>query len=152
MEEEGVKEVVVDTYTLLAIVYDEVSGKARRVLEDIRTGRVKGLIPATVAYEYIIHWLKGRIPGLKSIDEVVTYLKTYFRIVNLFLEDYLEVAKIKVKGDQLLKEAEDPGLRNRRLSIVDSTVVALAQKKIPVISGDRDLAHVAKEGNIEVIW
>ncbi len=153
MEQEKTREVVIDTYALLAIVYDEVGEKAKKVLEDIRSGRTKGLIPVSVAYEYTIHWLKGRIPGLKNIDEVVTYLKTYFKIVNLSFEDYIEAAKIKIKGDELLKNAKDPSLRNRRLSIVDSTVITLAQKKrLPIVSGDKDLIYVARKENIETIW
>ncbi len=153
MEQEKIREVVIDTYALLAIVYDEVAEKAKKVLEDIHSGRIKGLVPVTVAYEYIIHWLKGRIPGLKDIDEVVTYLKTYFKIVNLSFEDYVEAAKIKTRGDALLRKAEDPDLRNRRLSIVDSTVIALARKKkLPIVSGDKDLIYVARKENIKTIW
>jgi len=71
---EEVKEVIVDTYALLAIVFDEVSARARDVLEGIRWGRVKGLLPVTVAYEYVLHWLRGRIPAFKSSSEVLTYL------------------------------------------------------------------------------
>ena len=151
--EKEVREVVIDTYTLLAIVYDEVSDNARSVLEGIHRGVIRGLIPVTVAYEYIIHWLRGRIPGLKSIDEVVTYLRTYFKIVNLDLYDYLKAARIKVRGDRLLMEAEDPVLRMRRLSIVDSTVIALAMKYgVPIVTGDKDLSYVAEKESLRIIW
>ncbi len=39
MGQEGVKEVVIDTYALMAIVYDEVGENAREVLNKIRTQR-----------------------------------------------------------------------------------------------------------------
>jgi predicted nucleic acid-binding protein len=152
-EEKEPRRVVVDTYTLLAIVYDEVGGGARRILEGVRRGRVEGLVPVTVAYEYVVHWLRGRIPALKSIDEVVTYLKSYFKIVTLDFYDYIEAARIKVDGDRMLREAEDESLRTRRLSIVDSTVITVARKeKAPIVSGDKDLAYVARRKGIEVIW
>ena len=73
--EQEIKEVVIDTYALTAIVYDEVGRNAIKIFKGIRSGNIKGLIPTTVAYEYIVHWLRGRIPGLKNIDEVITYLK-----------------------------------------------------------------------------
>ena len=153
MGQEGVKEVVIDTYALMAIVYDEVGENAREVLNKIRRGEVSGLVPVSVAYEYIIHWLRGRIPGLRSIDEVVTYLKSYFKVVELSFEDFVEAAKIKVEGDRLLKKARDKELRSRSLSIIDSTVIALAlRKQAPIITGDRDLAYIAERKGVEVIW
>ena len=153
MEEEEFGEVVVDTYTLLAIAYDEVGVKARRILEAIRLGRVRGLIPVTVVYEYVIHWLRGRIPALKNIDEVETYLKTYFKIIDLGYQDYVRAAEIKVRGDELLRGSRDEKLRYRRLSFVDSTIIAVAiRRKAPIVSGDRDLAYVASRYNAAIIW
>ena len=153
MEAEEPKRVVVDTYALLAIVYDEVGSKARRVLEGIRVRRVEGLVPVTVAYEYVVHWHRGRIPGLKSLDEVVTYLRSYFKVEPLDLDDYLEAARIKARGDRMLREAEDRTLRSRRLSIIDSTVIAVAlRRKAPILTGDRDLAYVAAREGVKVIW
>ena len=107
----------------------------------------------SVVYEYIIHWLRGRIPGLRSIDEAVTYLKSYFKVVELSFEDFVEAAKIKVEGDGLLKKASDKELRSRSLSTIDSTVIALAlRKRAPIITGDRDLAYIAERKGVEVIW
>ena len=123
------------------------------MLSDIHRGRVRGVIPATVAYEYVVHWLRGRIPGLKSIDEVIAYLKSYFEVEALEFDDYLEAARIKVKGDEMLRKAKDEVLRSRKLSIVDSTVIALARReKAPIVSGDRDLVYVAAKEEIETIW
>jgi len=147
------EEVVIDTYALMAIVYDEVGGDAREVLMRVRSGEVRGIIPATVAYEYIVHWLRGKIPGLQSLDEVVTYLRSYFKIVDLTTSDFIEAAKIKAEGDDVLRSAEDKELRSRRLSMVDSTVIALAlRRKAPLITGDKDLAYVAKVKGVKVVW
>ena len=147
------EEVVIDTYALMAIVYDEVGEDAREVFMRVKSGEVKGLIPATVAYEYVVHWLRGRIPGLQSLDEVMTYLRSYFKLVSLTTSDFIEAAKIKVEGDNILRNAEDEELRSRRLSIVDSTVIALALKrKAPLITGDKDLAYVARAKGVKVVW
>jgi len=56
--------VVIDTYALLAMAYGELSNTAREVLLSVRKRRVKGLVPVTVAYEYLVHWHRGRIPVL----------------------------------------------------------------------------------------
>ena len=153
MGREGSRKVVIDTYTLLAIVYDEVGDSARNVLEGIRRGDIDGLIPATVLYVYVVHWLRGRIPGLRSIDELVTYLRSYFKIVELDLNDYINAAKIKIEGDKMLAEAKDVTLRSRRLSMVDSTVITVAHKaKSPIVTGDKDLTYVARKMGVEVIW
>ncbi len=150
---EKVNEVIIDTYALMAIVYDEVGKEAMKVLNDVKLGKVKGLIPTTVAYEYVIHWLRGRIPGLKSINEVITYLRRYFKVIELTFEDFIEAAKIKIEGDELLKKARDERLRIRRLSIVDSTVIISALKRgVPIITGDTDLTYVANSKGIKVIW
>jgi len=145
LEAERLRRVVVDTYTLIAVAYDEVGERIRDVLNGIRRGRIEGLIPITVVYEYVVHWRRGRIPALRSLDEVVTYLRSYFRVEPLGLDDYIEAAKIKVRGDE--------ALRGRRLGIVDSTVIALARRvRAPILPGDRDLTYVATEAGIEVIW
>jgi len=146
-------EVVINTYALMAIVYDEVGGEARKALMRVRSGDLRGLVPATVAHGYVVHWLRGRVPGLRSLDEVVTYLKSYFKLVSLTTNDFIEVAKIKVEGDSMLSGAGDEELRSRRLSVVDSTVIALAlRRKAPIITGDKDLTYVARSRGVEVIW
>jgi predicted nucleic acid-binding protein len=51
----------------------------------------------------------------------------------------------------MLKESIE--FRNRSLSFTDSTVIWLAVKmKIPIVTGDKDLAYVAKRKGVEVIW
>lgn len=147
------KTVIVDTYALLAMAFGELSRTASQVLQDIRNGRVVGVVPVTVAYEYLVHWHRGRIPALRTVEEVVTFLTTYFKLESLSLEDWLRAAEVKHKGDSLLRRAEDQALRARRLSIVDSTVIACALRlKAPVLTGDRDLAYVASRLGVTTIW
>ncbi|MCS7367056.1 MAG: PIN domain nuclease, partial [archaeon YNP-WB-062] len=74
MEEERVKAAVVDTYAILAMAYGELGGNAEKVLLQIRRGEVVGYLPATVAYELSIHWLRGKIPTLKSLEALKTFI------------------------------------------------------------------------------
>ncbi len=97
--------------------------------------------------------MRGKIPGLRSIDEVITYLRRYFKVIELTFKDFIEAARIKIEGDELLKKAKDERLRRRRLSIVDSTVIRLAiEKGAPIVTGDTDLTYVASSKGIKVIW
>ncbi|MCR6691938.1 MAG: PIN domain-containing protein [archaeon YNP-LCB-003-016] len=151
MEEERVKAAVVDTYAILAMAYGELGGNAEKVLLQIRRGEVVGYLPATVAYELSIHWLRGKIPTLKSLEELKTFITRYFRIVELKLNDYIESAKIKVEGDEMLRGS--PELEGRSLSIVDSTIIWLAlELNAPIVTGDKDLSHVARRKGVEIIW
>jgi predicted nucleic acid-binding protein len=153
LEEEKLEKIIIDTYALMAIVYDEVSDKAREILESIRRGEIKGLIPVTVVYEYVIHWLRGRIIAFKNIDEVITYLKTYFRIINLDVEDYVRAAQIKVLGEEYLRSSNIEELKSRSLSFTDSTILALAEKlEIPILTNDKDLCYVALKMGVKTLW
>jgi len=113
--------VIVDTYTLLAMAFGELSDVATQTLQSVRSGRIVGVVPITVAYEYLVHWYRGRIPALRAPEEALTFLTTYFRIESLSLADWVKAAEVKHAGDNMLREARDPTLRTRRLSIVDST-------------------------------
>lgn len=145
--------VVVDTYAFLAMVYDELTDVAKDVMLDIYRGKIRGVVPSTVGYEFALHWLRGRIPGLKSLDEVGLFLQAYFEIAELKIRDFVEIASIKSRGDKLLAESKDPSISSRRLSLVDASVIHVALKhNAPVVSGDRDLRYVAKEFNIRVLW
>lgn len=152
MEERGkVKAVVIDTYAVLAMAYGELGEKAEDIMLRIRRGEVTGYLPATAVYELYVHWLRGRIPAIKSEEELKTFTTRYFRVVELRLDDYIESAKIKVEGDKILREV--PELAGRSLSIVDSTLIWLAQKlHAPIVTGDKDLMHVARKRGIITIW
>jgi len=81
------------------------------------------------------------------------YLREYFNVINLDFEDYIKAAEIEVRGDELLKKAKMEELRKRRLSIVDSTVIALAlREKLPILTGDKDLRYVAEKIGVKTIW
>mgnify|MGYP000710487279 CR=1 FL=1 len=150
-EEAG--EVVVDTYALMAMVFGELSDTAEDILLGIHDGRIKGIIPSTVGYEFTLQWLRGRVPGLHSIGEVEAFLHAYFVVTNLTLEDFVEIARIKVEGDKLLVSSGDEELASRRLSLVDSSVILTATKfNAPIVTGDRDLTYVAEKLGLKVLW
>jgi predicted nucleic acid-binding protein len=151
LEEERVKAVVVDTYAILAMAYGELGRNAEEVLLKIRRGEAVGYLPATVAYELSVHWLRGKIPALKSVEELKTFITKYFRVVELKLDDYIESAKIKVEGDEMLRGSLE--LEGRSLSIVDSTIIRLAlELNAPIVTGDKDLSHVAERKGVKIVW
>ncbi len=92
------------------MVFDELTDVAKEIMLDIYRGKIRGPIPSTVGYEFALHWLKGRIPGLKSLDEVTVFLQAYFEVIELNVKDYIEIASIKAKGDNLLSTSRDPNL------------------------------------------
>ena len=129
------------------MAYGTLSERARDVMLKVREGRVEGLIPTTVAYELAVHWLRGRLPALKSLDELRTFLTSYFKVVEHSLDDYLERARVKSIGDKLVSSM------GRRLSFVDSTVIHVAKKlRAVIVSGDKDLTAVAESMGVEVVW
>ena len=145
--------VVVDTYALLAMVFDELSVRAREVLLAIRRGGVEGVVTNLVVYEFALHWQRGRVPALKTVDELLTFFNTYFKIVDLSYRDLVEVAIVKSRGDEILGKCEDPSLRSRRLSITDASLIYIAKKlELPILTGDRDLTYVARAMGVKVIW
>ena len=95
---------------------------------------MEGLIPTTVAYELTVHYLRGRLPVLKSLDELRSFLTSYFTIVELSLDDFLESAKVKSEEDRLVSSM------GMRLSFVDSTIIHMVKKlRAGVVTGDKDL-------------
>ena len=153
MGEEEIQRVIVDTYALMAMVFGELTPKAENIMYSIYRGEVTGIVPETVAYEYAIQWYRGRIPALKNIDEVKAFLKTYFVIRELEFEDYVKAAEIKVMGDKLLGESGDEDLVQRRLSLIDSTILITAlSEKCPILTGDKDLTYVALKLGLHVLW
>ncbi|RLG42697.1 MAG: PIN domain nuclease [Thermoproteota archaeon] len=153
IEGERVERVIVDTYALMAAVFGELPPRARQVLIGIREGRVEGLVPPTVPYEFAVHWLRGRIPGLTSLAEVMAFFSAYFSVIDFSLEDYVASAELKVKGDEMLSSSGDSRMSGRRLSLVDASVIRAAlRERAPVVTGDADLSHVAAKLGIAVIW
>ncbi len=142
-----------DTYALMAMVFGELPPRAERVLRGIREGEFEGLVPPTVPYEFAVHWLRGRVPGLGSMGEVRAFFSAYFRVLEVTLEDYLAAAEIKERGDGILASSGDRELAARRLSLTDATVIRAAQAEgAPILTGDADLSYVAKSLGVEVVW
>jgi len=105
-----------------------------------------------VAYEFALQWCKGKIPGLKSLDEVEAFLKAYFTPHRMGLEDYVQAALVKAKGDELLAAAPDPDSRGRRLSLTDAAIIVTARRRrASVATGDRVLMYVASHTGVKVI-
>lgn len=147
------EKVVVDTYALLAMAFGELPTRAERAMVAIRRREVEGIVPTTVPYEFAVHWSRGRLPGLKSHNEIVAFFSAFFTVVDLSLRDYVEVAMVKAKGDEILASSGDPRLSSRRLSLVDASVIYTAKKvDAPVITGDLDLSYVARALGVEVTW
>lgn len=64
----------------------------------------------------------------------------------------MKAARIKAEGDQLLKEASEPGLRGR-ISVTDATTSALALRfGASLVAGDRDLRYVADRIGVKIVW
>ncbi len=84
-------------------------------------------------YEFIVQWLREDT-RLRNLDEVLTFLQTYFTPVNSLLQHYVRVVTVKVRGDECLRDAESPELRARKLSLCDAIVIVLAKEhKAPMV-------------------
>jgi predicted nucleic acid-binding protein len=141
--------VVIDTYALMAMIFGELTEKAERALLDVRYRRKEGILPSTVAYEFFLQWLRGRIP-FKSDSEVKGFLLGYFRVVNFKAEDYIEMAKLKYEGDRILQQSN---FKDNRLSLVDASILLVSlREEAPIVSGDDDLRYVASMMGIEILW
>ena len=144
--------VIVDTYALMADLTGQAPPAALSVLEDVRRGRVSGTIHYLVIYELAYHWLRGRLP-FKDGEELLTFVDAYFTVAALDPGLAVSAAKVKMEGDAMLRESEDPELRRRRLSAADAATIALARRlDAPIITGDKDLTHMARSLGIKVIW
>ena len=85
--------------------------------------------------------------------ELLEFVNTYFTVKYLDASTAVKASEVKILGDKLLADSENPRLRRRRLSIADATTIVLAMsEKAPIITGDADLSYVAKKLGINVIW
>jgi len=90
---------------------------------------------------------------LKNLDEVVTFLTTYFKVVDLGYRDLVEIVIIKARGDEILRNCSDASMKSRRLSLTDASLIYLATKRrVPIVTGNKDLSYVARSMGIEVLW
>ncbi len=149
---EEIRAVVVDTYALMADLTGQSTLKAIELLDSIRIGKTKGIIHYLIIYELSYHWRKGRLP-FRDEEELMEFVNTYFSIYRLDLALMIDSSKIKIIGDNYLRNSRRRDLRNRRLSVSDSLTIAIAKRlNIPIITGDKDLSYVARKMGIKVIW
>jgi predicted nucleic acid-binding protein len=141
------KRVIVDTYALMAKATGEITSKADKYLEDVRAGKLIGVIHPIITYEFLLQVHKCRIPILKTAKEALDFLQIYFLTINLQNPIASMAAEIRFKSESFLTKLK------RHLSVCDSVTIAIAKDtRIPIISGDHDLQIVAKEEGVEVIW
>ena len=144
---EAPKTVIIDTYTLMAKATGEITPKANKHLENVRSGKMKGIIHPIITYEFLLQFYKGRTPIFKTAEESLGFLETYFSTAELSNTMSLLAAEIRFKSDMLV-----PTIK-RSLSVCDSLTIALAKRtKSPIVTGDKDLRAVAEEENVDTIW
>ena len=80
MVREGRREVVVDTYAIIADLTGQASPKAYQVLDSIRLGDVRGIVHYLIVCELAYHWRRERVPFISS-SELIDFIETYFTIV-----------------------------------------------------------------------
>lgn len=132
--------VIVETYALMAKATGEITPKANRYVENVRSGKIKGTIHPVITYEFLLQFHKGRIPIFKTPEETLDFLETYFSTAELSNSLALMAAEIRFKSEALLTKLK------RSLSVCDSLTIAIAKKtKSPIITGDKDLQAVAEK-------
>jgi len=123
----------------------EITAKANEYLNNVRIGKVKGLIHPIIVYEFLLQVVRRRIPIFTSAEEALDFLESYFSTVKVENRLAMEAAKVRVKSEKQLKQ--------RRLSICDAFTIALAKSiKASIITGDKDLQAIAEQEGIKVIW
>ncbi len=100
---------------------------ATNILDKIGSGDVKGILHYLIIYELSYHWRKGKTNFFYNDKELLDFIETYFDLTPLDSQTALKASKIKIVGDQLLKESNDPMLRHRKLSVSDVTTITLAE-------------------------
>jgi hypothetical protein len=112
----------------------------------IKHGEITGILPVNVVYELVLHWLRNKFPVFRNIEEMKTFTLMYFKATDLKLGDYVESAKMKVEGDEMLKSNLE--LKEGTLSLIDSTIPWTAIKHhAPIVTGDRDSMGSEEKGS-----
>jgi predicted nucleic acid-binding protein len=150
--DEKIKAIIVDTYAIIADLTGQAPAEAAELIEEVRLGRIKGILHYLIIYELSYHWRRGRLP-FRDEEEILEFINTYFTVKTLDENLAVEASKIKILGDKLLASSNNLALRQRRLSVADATTIALAMReKIPIVTGDTDLSYVARKLGIKVFW
>mgnify|MGYP000371380604 CR=1 FL=1 len=116
---EKVRKVIVDTYALMSKASGEITAKANEYLNNVRIGKVEGLIHPIIVYEFLLQVVRRRIPIFTSAEEALDFLESYFSTIKVENRLAMEAAKVRVKSEKQLKQ--------RRLSICDAFTIALAK-------------------------
>ena len=141
------RKVIVDTYALMAKATEEITPKANRCLEDIRTGKIVGVIHPLITYEFLLQVHRQRIPIFKTANEALDFLETYFSTIELRNPIASIAAEIRFRSKRLLTKLK------RHLSVCDAMTIAVAKRVgSPIVSGDLDLTSVARQEGVNVIW
>ncbi len=136
-----------DTYALIAKATSEITPKANVCLENVKRGKVKGIIHPLITYEFLLQFYKGRMPIFTTSSEALEFLEGHFSTVDISNRVALEAAQVKFKSEELIAKLK------RRLSVCDSVTIAIAKEwKSPIVSGDKDLQAVAEKERVEIIW
>jgi predicted nucleic acid-binding protein len=144
--------VIVDTYAIIADLTGQATAKAVEILDEVRVGRIEGILHYLIVYELAYHWRRGRLP-FRDEGELLEFIDTYFTVKALDAATAIEASEVKVLGDKLLAASEDPGLQRRRLSIADATTIVLAKRVgAPIVTGDTDLSYVARRLGASILW
>ena len=139
--------IIVDTYALMAKATGEITPTANKYLENVRSGKVKGVIHPLITYEFILQFYRGRIPIFKTPEETLDFLETYFSTAELSNSVALMAAEIRFESDALVTRLK------RSLSVCDSLTIAIAKRtKSPIMTGDKDLQAIAEKENVDIIW
>lgn len=146
---EALRAVVVDTYALMAKATSEITPRADECLENIKRGKIKGMIHPLITYEFLLQFHKGRMPIFEASSEALEFLEGHFSTVEISNQVALEAAEIRFKSERLIVKLK------RQLSVCDSVTIAIAKEwKSPIVSGDKDLQTVktAKKEYVDIIW
>jgi len=139
--------VVVDTYALMAKATSEITPEADTCLEDVRRGKIRGIIHPLITYEFLLQFYKGRTPIFTTPSETLEFLEKHFSTSEISNRTALTAAEVRFKSDELIAKLK------RHLSLCDSMTIAVAkERKSPIISGDKDLQTVADKEHVEIIW
>ena len=146
------KTVIVDTYAIMADLTGQIPNSAAETLDDVRRGRIKGVLHYLIIYELAYHWKRGRLP-FRDEEELLEFINRYFTITTLDADTALKASEVKLIGDKSLATSRDPSLRRRKLSVADATTIAIAiREDVPIITGDTDLSYVARKLGVTIIW
>ncbi len=138
---------IVDTYALMAEATGEITKKARKSLDEIRTKKVDGVIHPLITYEFLIQYHRKRLPAFDSSEEALEFLNTYFGTESLTNDAASTASEIKMRSLTMLEEMK------RHLSSCDALTIALAKiKGYQILSGDQDLTLVARKEGVVVTW